>query len=268
MNQEQQLVMDLFQCSLLKKEKYQQLESWVGRVDKRVCLEIGSNNGAVSYLLRQLGGHWHSADLESKMVESIRRMVGDRVCQIDGCHLPFDDGAIDLVVIVDFLEHIADDHGFLEEVKRVLKPSGRLLVNVPNLVKGSILDKIRPRLGLTDERHGHVRHGYSLEGLSEILRQHGFGVLKGHTYSGTFAESIDTLLGFLYLKKQQTKPAPPVTSAKGVVLDQADLQTLKKELKLYRLVYPLFFLVSRLDLLRGRQQGYKLIMEAQAPLVS
>ena len=45
--------------------------------------------------------------------------------------LPFDDGAFDLAVALDVLEHVADDRGALCELARVLVPGGRLLVTVP-----------------------------------------------------------------------------------------------------------------------------------------
>ncbi|HEX6391534.1 MAG TPA: class I SAM-dependent methyltransferase [Solirubrobacteraceae bacterium] len=45
--------------------------------------------------------------------------------------LPFDDGAFDLAVALDVLEHVADDAAALRELARVLAPGGRLLVTVP-----------------------------------------------------------------------------------------------------------------------------------------
>jgi SAM-dependent methyltransferase len=48
-----------------------------------------------------------------------------------GDPLPFDDGAFDLAVALDVLEHVADDRGALRELARVVAPGGRLLVTVP-----------------------------------------------------------------------------------------------------------------------------------------
>jgi SAM-dependent methyltransferase len=45
--------------------------------------------------------------------------------------LPFADGAFDLAVVLDVLEHVADDGAALRELARVLAPGGRLLVTVP-----------------------------------------------------------------------------------------------------------------------------------------
>jgi SAM-dependent methyltransferase len=45
--------------------------------------------------------------------------------------LPFGDGAFDLAVALDVLEHVGDDGAALRELARVVAPGGRLLVTVP-----------------------------------------------------------------------------------------------------------------------------------------
>jgi SAM-dependent methyltransferase len=46
-------------------------------------------------------------------------------------HLPFPDGAFDLVIAAEILEHIPDDRAAIAEAVRVLRPGGRLAVTVP-----------------------------------------------------------------------------------------------------------------------------------------
>jgi SAM-dependent methyltransferase len=46
--------------------------------------------------------------------------------------LPFASGVFDLVICHHVLEHIKELDGVLQEVRRVLKPSGRVYVSVPN----------------------------------------------------------------------------------------------------------------------------------------
>jgi ubiquinone/menaquinone biosynthesis C-methylase UbiE len=102
-------------------------------------------------------------------VASIREVVGSDVVRCDGAHLPFPDASFDRVVIVDFLEHVPGDRDFVAEVRRILRPGGRLLVNVPHLKPHSLLNRVRHAAGLTDEKHGHVRPGYSVASLREVL---------------------------------------------------------------------------------------------------
>jgi 2-polyprenyl-3-methyl-5-hydroxy-6-metoxy-1,4-benzoquinol methylase len=99
----------LFRKSVLKQNKYNVITTLLGQTDHLHCLDIGSDNGVISYLLRQRGGTWKSADLEDSAVQSIRELVQDDVFKIDGRRTSFEDNEFDRVVIVDFLEHIQTD---------------------------------------------------------------------------------------------------------------------------------------------------------------
>ncbi len=50
----------------------------------------------------------------------------------NGKTLPFPDNTFDLVFSFQVIEHVEADLDFLKEAKRVLKPSGRLVVTTPN----------------------------------------------------------------------------------------------------------------------------------------
>ncbi len=49
----------------------------------------------------------------------------------DAYHLPFADGAFDVVIASEILEHIPSDADAIAEAVRVLRPGGRLAVTVP-----------------------------------------------------------------------------------------------------------------------------------------
>jgi SAM-dependent methyltransferase len=49
----------------------------------------------------------------------------------DAHRLPFPDGAFDVVILSEVLEHIPDDRGAIAEANRVLRPGGILAVTVP-----------------------------------------------------------------------------------------------------------------------------------------
>jgi SAM-dependent methyltransferase len=78
--------------------------------------------------------------------------------------LPFGDGAFDLVVAFEVIEHLEDWRGFLQEARRVLAPAGQLIVSTPN------------RLYYTESRgtHGanpfHV-HEFDFDEFNRELRQ-------------------------------------------------------------------------------------------------
>ena len=83
--------------------------------------------------------------------------------QASATALPYEDGAFDLIVAFEMIEHLEDWRGFLSEARRVLSPSGQLIVSTPN------------RLYYTESRgaHGpnpfHV-HEFDFAEFSEELR--------------------------------------------------------------------------------------------------
>lgn len=260
-DQGREWALKLFERSVLKQAKYKAISSLLDDTQGLTCLDVGANNGVISYLLRQRGGLWHSADLDPKTVESIRAMVGERVVRLDGPRTPFADGQFDLVVIIDFLEHIEQDSQFVAEIRRILRPGGVLVVNVPNLKPGSLLNRLRHAIGLTDEQHGHLRPGYSAAGLTYLLGPR-FNVEVCRTYSKTFSETVDTLLNYLYMVRQAQKDRQ-VGSSKGIVVDQVDLGRLQKEFKMLSILYPFLLVFAKLDLLLPFNSGYKLIIKAR-----
>jgi SAM-dependent methyltransferase len=53
------------------------------------------------------------------------------VAAIDLTSLPFDDSSVDLVLCSHVLEHVADDGAALREIRRVLRPRGRAVLQQP-----------------------------------------------------------------------------------------------------------------------------------------
>jgi SAM-dependent methyltransferase len=246
----------LFNKSVLKQRKFREISGQLGETQSFHCLDIGSDNGVISYLLRQRGGTWKSADLEAEAIDSIRSLVQQDVFQIDGRQTPFDDNEFDRVVIVDFLEHIHTDREFVEELFRILKPGGELIINVP-YTKQSVLRKLRLAIGQTDEKHGHVRPGYTTDEIHTLLGRR-FSIITTCTYSKFFSECIDTLItGVFDVLKGGA------TSRKGRLVTGQDLQQYQKMFRMYSFIYPVVWLIATLDKLLFWCSGYMLLVRAK-----
>jgi SAM-dependent methyltransferase len=249
----------LFDRSVLKQAKFRQIESLLEEPAGKTNLDIGADNGVISYLLRQRGGSWHSADLDEHTVASIRQLVGDNVHRLDGARTPFPDAAFDQVVVVDYLEHISDDAGFARELARIVRPGGSVIINVPHLRPKSLLNRFRHAIGLTDEWHGHLRPGYDVAGLRALLGPR-FEIERCITYSRTFSELVDTGLNGVYARMQKRSGRG---SGKGTVVTQADFKKHKKQFVLLSTLYPVLWTMAKLDALLPFQPGYKLIVRAR-----
>ena len=244
----------LFRRSVLKQRKLAEITGMLGPTGGLRCLDLGSDNGVVSLLLRRGGGQWASADMTEESVASIRELVQTDVHHVDGERLPFADASFDRVAVVDMLEHVADERAFVRELARVVKPGGRLVVNTPHLTD-TALRRLRHRLGLTEERHGHVRPGYTPSTLRAALEPE-FVMDGHHTYSRFFTESVDTAIQ-LALARTGKKG-----SAKGMVVTGADLRRHQTLFRAWTAVYPAVWAVSRLDVLLPWTDGYMLIASA------
>ncbi len=241
----------LFKKSISKQAKFRAILQFLGSPAGKRCLDIGGDNGVISYHLRAKGGRWSSADLGDEAVDMIKEVVGKDVYRIDEGSLPFPDETFDVVVIVDFLEHIADDKAFIVELARVMKKGAALLVNVPNLKRFSLLRIVEKKIG---PPHGHLREGYTIQQLRKLLGGR-FRVLRHRTYSRSFSELVDVLV------RLAGKGRGKVSGKKGVLTTEETTNSLS--FRLYSAVYPLVWLISRLDILLFFADGYSLIVKAE-----
>jgi SAM-dependent methyltransferase len=249
----------LFDKSILKQAKYRALLRHTGDFADEDCLDLGSDNGVISYLLRSRGGRWTSADLTEKAVASIRSLVGTNVHRIDGTTLPFADGSFDLVVVIDLLEHVSDDGATMAEIARVLRPGGALVVNTPHDMPRSLMRSVRERVGLTDEWHGHVRPGYTLESLRELLGA-AFVIEEHETYSKLFSESLDVALNAVYSRRRGGEGGD---GSKGTVITAEDVEKSARQFRLLARLHPLLWLWAKLDALCFAARGFYLVVRAR-----
>ncbi|MER6669278.1 class I SAM-dependent methyltransferase [Amycolatopsis japonica] len=111
-----------------------------GRVTGRRILDAGCGAGPLFEALRDRGAIMTGFDSSAKMLELARKRLGDdaalRVADI-GEPLPYPDGAFDDVIAALVLHYLEDWTAPLAEIRRVLKPGGRLImaVNHPIIFK-------------------------------------------------------------------------------------------------------------------------------------
>jgi SAM-dependent methyltransferase len=104
-----------------------------GDVAGRRILDAGCGSGPLSAALRDRGAAVTGFDSSAKMVELARRRLGPdadlRVADL-GSPLPYPDAAFDDVIACLVLHYLQDWTAALAELRRVLKPGGRLIVAV------------------------------------------------------------------------------------------------------------------------------------------
>lgn len=257
-NPENEWAVKLFNKSVLKQQKFKQITAFLGPTKRLHCLDIGGDNGVISYMLRMNGGRWASADLDGASVEAIKHLVQTDVHQIDGNRTSFRSNEFDRIAIVDFLEHIPNDEQFVAELYRIMKPGGMLVINVPN-IKNGLLRNLRNALGQTDEKHGHLRPGYTINSLETLLGDK-FLLIKSKTYSKFFSELIDVAIVSMVSIIKKDKNG---NSQKGLIVTDQDIDRSASMFRFYSFIYPFIRLFSMLDALLFFRSGYMLIASAQ-----
>jgi ubiquinone/menaquinone biosynthesis C-methylase UbiE len=95
------------------------------------ALDLGCGDGALTE-------HLSACDLVAADVSKValeraqRRLLNATLTELDpGCALPFSDSSFDLVLCAECLEHVQDIQMLVSEIRRVLRPRGRLAITTP-----------------------------------------------------------------------------------------------------------------------------------------
>jgi SAM-dependent methyltransferase len=137
------------------------------------ALDLGCGDGAFTAELDAAGAATVGIEVADAAVARARRRhpgLDFRIAPIDG-PLPLEDNSFDLVWSSEVIEHVADTARWLSEVRRVLAPSGRLLLTTPS--------HSRLRLALHgverfSEPLGDHLHLYTTRSLATVLEELGF----------------------------------------------------------------------------------------------
>ena len=128
-------------------------------------LDVGCGTGANLLMLSQYGDA-EGVDLSEDALAFCRERGLDKVRLGAGEELPYEDSTFDLVTAFDVVEHMDDDLAGLREMRRVLRPGGRVLLFVPTFMF---------LWGLQDDVSNHRRR-YRLPELRRVLEKAGFEI--------------------------------------------------------------------------------------------
>lgn len=152
------------------RRKADEVAATVGRGAR--ILDWGCLYGQMTFLLQRRGLRVVPLDIAtSRRPQTLCELVGQTPLYVDDpVRLPFSDRSFDAVLSSGTLEHVVDPEASLEEIHRVLRPSGWFIIyNLPNRL--SWIEFAGRFRNMAHER----RH--SLPQARCWLERHGFGVL-------------------------------------------------------------------------------------------
>ncbi len=146
-------------------------------------LDLGCGDGAFTGVIAQAGAEAMGVDVAQAAVTRAQARHPDldfRVTPIDG-PLPFEDCTFDVVWASEVIEHVGDTARWLSEVRRVLTPTGRVLLSTPSHGRTRValggLERFSPPLG------DHL-HLYTRGSLRALLDEFGFRDIRVRAVAG------------------------------------------------------------------------------------
>jgi SAM-dependent methyltransferase len=108
------------------------LISQLGIRQKATILDVGTGTGNNLRLLQELGfKNVTGLDSSEEAIRFCQQKGLGLVKQGDVCNIPFPDNNFDVVFATDIIEHVEDDIEALSEIRRILKPEGKVILTVP-----------------------------------------------------------------------------------------------------------------------------------------
>lgn len=157
-------------------------------------LDVGCGTGANLIMLSK-SGDAEGVDISPDALEFCRQRGLDNVRLGSAEEIPYEDGSFDLVTALDVVEHLDDDLAGLREMRRVLKPDGRILLFVPTFMF---------LWGVQDDV-SHHRRRYRLTELRRTVEQAGFEVERTTYANITFFAPILLVRIFMRLTGLRTE---------------------------------------------------------------
>lgn len=167
-------------------------------------LELGCGEGRGVSVLAPLAKSYTAIDKIETVIETLAKKYPEHTF-LPGSFppFPFKDNSFDTIVTFQVIEHIKNDHLFLREIYRVLKPGGQALMTTPNIK-------------MTLSRNPwHVRE-YTAEQLTTLCEKYFdkvemMGVAgndKVMEYHEQNRKSVQKIMKYDFLDLQHRLPAP------------------------------------------------------------
>ncbi len=141
-------------------------------------LDVGCGEGAFSAALAAAGARPVGIEVAEEPLRRARRLHPELALELVGAELPFPAASFDVAWAGEVLEHVADGSGLLDELRRVLRPRGRLLVTTPDHPRRLVLGLALRRAAFErhfDPRADHLRF-FTARTLTLLLEDGGFSV--------------------------------------------------------------------------------------------
>lgn len=161
---------------LIKTKRFELVENVTGR--QRTLLDVGMGQGLFLSLAKERGYDVHGTDVSEHVCAFLSRRGIHTFCgYVEDAHFP--SGSFDIVTLWHVLEHTLNPMATLQEVHRLLKEGGTVVLALPHVTALEILARklLHKPLYTSDMNEMHLFH-FNSRTISKLIRKAGFSILS------------------------------------------------------------------------------------------
>lgn len=158
----ERMIPDAHKDQIIYGEHVARYEAVLPVISNQTVLDIACGSGYGTQIMALSAAKVYGVDNSQAAIEYAKNNFAGRNIDylVGNCeNIPLRDASVDIIVSFETIEHLENPAIFLKEIKRVLKPNGKLIISTPN-------DKVYPK---GNEFH---LHQFDFEGLKSHLNEH------------------------------------------------------------------------------------------------
>jgi ubiquinone/menaquinone biosynthesis C-methylase UbiE len=151
-------------------------------------VDVGCGDGALIHFCARLGAEVIFIDRDEAALAKTTAKIeasgarAHRAIQSDCNPIPLEDNSGDLVICTEVLEHVPDPQVFLQELIRVTRPGGQLLITVPDSRSEQFVAATAPPQYFMEPNHIRI---FTAEQFRELVKSAGLEI-ESQQFVGCF----------------------------------------------------------------------------------
>jgi len=146
--------------------------------DNSVILDVGSREGYLLKTIRKFNKSCKCYGIENNP-KVLKKIENCDIRLADATHMPFEAEFFDIVFVLSVLEHIEELENTLNEIQRILKPEGIVILSGPTESWFYKFCRVLYRRKLEHEEHVHTIYG-----IEKKFEANGFQFIKRESLPG------------------------------------------------------------------------------------